>query len=271
MDIHSSDGAMTESITFVLHPETESASLDLFLKSVQDVTRLIKEVDYVLTRERPKRKWIVTELHASAPTVTISPLVDGKTLDVVAEGLRLLTSEDMEDSREPPPHFTADVLKGVKKMGRLFRGKDKARDLSFHVNGSQIAKVDARTGRKVDRILQTTFDVLGSLEGTLDAVNLHGRSIGHFMIWERMSGQPVSCEFHKSRWTDEVKSLLQRRVLVAGKVRYFANGKPTLIRDIGHIEDRTVAVSANISDFGAVPDLTSGLPPDAYLARLREQ
>ena len=258
---------MTEAITFVVHPQNEFASLDLFLKSVEDVSRLIKEVDFVVTKERSKRKWIITKLQASAPTVTISPIVDGRTLDVFAEGLQLLSADDVT---EPPPHFTADVLKDVKKMSRLFRGKDKAKGLSFHVNGSKVATIDARTREKVDRILRTTVDVFGSLEGELDAVNLHGGS-GHFTIWERLSGHPVRCEFHKSRWTDTIKALLERRVLVSGKVRYFANGKPTLIRDVDHIEDRTASTSSNVSDFGAIADLTSGLDPDEYLAKLRER
>lgn len=258
---------MAEAITFIVHPENESASLDLFLKSVEDVTRLLKEVDFVVTKERSKRKWVITRLRASAPTVTISPIVDGRTLDVVAEGLQLLSADDV---MEPPPHFTADVLKDVKRMSRLFRGRDKAKGLSFHLNGSKVATIDGRTGEKVDRILRTTVDVLGSLEGKLDAVNLHGRS-GHFTIWERLSGHPVRCEFQKDRWTDTVKALLERRVLVSGKVRYFANGKPTLIRDIDDIEDRTASTSANVSDFGAIPDLTSGLDPNEYLATLRER
>lgn len=258
---------MAEAITFVVHPENEAASVDLFLKSVEDVTRLLKEVDFVVTKERSKRKWVITRLHASAPTVTISPIVDGRTLDVVVEGLQLLSANDVT---EPPPHFTADVLKDVKKMSRLFRGRDKAKGLSFHVNGSKVATVDGRTREKVDRILRTTVDVFGSLEGELEAVNLHGNS-GHFTMWERLSGHPVRCEFKKNRWTDTVKALLERRVLVSGKVRYFSNGKPALIRDIDHIEDRTASTSANESDFGAVPGLTSGLDPDEYLTRLRER
>lgn len=259
---------MTESITFVVQPENEAASLDLFLKSVQDVTRLIKGVDYVVTRERPRRKWVITRLQSSAPTVTISPLVHGRTLDVVAQGLRLLTDKE---SREPPPHFTADVLRDVKRMRRLFRGKDKARRLSFHLNGHEVAALDSGIGEKVDRILRSTYDVAGSLEGTLEAVNLHGGAMARFTIWERISGHPVRCEFPKDRWASEVKALLERTVLVSGRVRYFANGNPALMRDLHSIEDRSATTSTSESDFGSVPDLTSGLDPQVYLERIRQQ
>ena len=257
---------MTESITFVVQPENEVASLDLFLKSIQDVTRLIKGVDYVVTRERPRRKWVITRLASSAPTVTISPLVGGRTLDVVAEGLRLLTDEE---SLEPPPHFTADVLGDVKRMRRLFRGKDKAKRLSFHVNGDEVAALDNSIGEKVDRILRSTHDVAGSLEGTLEAVNLHGGAAARFTIWERLSGHPVKCEFRKERWAAKIKGLLERTVLVSGKVRYFANGNPALMRDLLSIE--SVTTSTSESDFGSVPDLTSGLDPQKYLERIRQQ
>ena len=259
---------MTESITFVVQPETEAASLDLFLKSVQDVTRLIKGIDYVVTRERPRRKWVITRLQSSAPTVTISPLVHDRTLDVVAEGLRLLTDGE---SLEPPPHFTAEVLKDVKRMRRLFRGKDKAKRLSFHLNGHEVAALDDGIGEKVDRILRSTYDVVGSLEGTLEAVNLHGGAIARFTIWERLSGHPVRCEFRKDRWAAEVKAMLERTVLVSGRVRYFANGNPALMRDLRSIEDRSATTSTSESDFGSVPDLTSGLDPQIYLERIRQQ
>ena len=258
---------MTESITFVVHPETEETSLDLFVKSIEDVQRLIKEVDYAVTRERPRRKWIIAELHSSAPSVTISPLVDGKTLDVVAKGLRLLTAEKPS---EPPPHFTTEVLKDLKRMRRLFRGKDKARCLTFHVNGNEVAQLDSGIGEKVDRILRSTYDIAGSLEGTLEAVNLHGGAVAHFTIWERLSGHPVRCEFSKKQWAARVKALLEQSVLVSGQVRYFANGNPASIRSIRDIIDRAETTSSNESDFGSVPDLTAGLDPQAYLERIRQ-
>ena len=255
-------------LTFVINPETKDASLDLFLKSIEDISRVIKQVDFAITRERSKRKWVITRLQASSPTVTIQPLVAGETLGVVVEGLRLLSDRDLS---EPPPHFTTDVLNDVKKMRRLFRGKDKARNLSFRVNGSEIASVDSHISESVDRIFRASYDVLGSLEGTLDAVNLHGTTSASFTIWERISGHPVKCVFRKELWSEKVKDLLERRVLVAGKVRYFSNGRPALVRDIIDIEDQTRITSSNESDFGSVPELTSGQDPQVYLERIRQQ
>ena len=37
---------MAESLTFAIFPEAQSASLDLFLKAMDNVYRLVRDVDY---------------------------------------------------------------------------------------------------------------------------------------------------------------------------------------------------------------------------------
>ena len=63
---------MPDGLTFQIHPEGESTSLDLFVRVLEDVRKLVIEVDYAVNRQRSGKRWAVTRLHSSlSPTITI--------------------------------------------------------------------------------------------------------------------------------------------------------------------------------------------------------
>jgi hypothetical protein len=121
-------------------------------------------------------------------------------------------------------------------------------------------------GTKVDRVLRSGYYLLGSLEGTLEAVNLHGR--GTFTIWERVTGKPVRVGLtHEMR--EHIKALLDKRVLVAGRVRYFANGQPRSVVDLTEIRDLETSYTVR-AEFGSIPGLTGDMETPAFLKAMRE-
>jgi len=63
-------------LTFIIHPEAESVSLNLFEKSLHDIHRLVKDVDYSVTKESGARRWIISHLHSSSPTISLRPVLD---------------------------------------------------------------------------------------------------------------------------------------------------------------------------------------------------
>jgi len=258
---------MADSLTFTIHPDAQSLSLGLFLKTIEDIRRLVRDVDYAVSRERMGRLWVVSELRSSTPTITIRPVVDGtEAVDAIINGLRIVVAEH---GAEPPPHFSADVLDDLKRMRRLFAGRERARRIVFSSDGGEVATIDEGISAKVDRILRGTYSLLGSLEGMLDAINLHGRP--SFTIWDRVSGSPVRCAFPKeTAWVESVKELLQHRVLVAGQVNYFSNGVPRSVTRLRELRDMTPDLSLPQARFGSIPDLTGGKEPGDYLESLRE-
>ena len=125
---------MPESLTFVINPENQAASIDLFLKAFGDISRLLNDVDYAINRGRSRRRWIISQLHSSSPTVTVEPLLrDQETIEAVAFGIRTVTI----GTDEPPQYFTEQALEDLKRMRRLFTGKDKARSILAEGAGSQ--------------------------------------------------------------------------------------------------------------------------------------
>jgi hypothetical protein len=258
---------MPDSLTFSIQPDAETVSLNLFAKSVEDIRKLVRDVDYAVTRQHKGRRWIISRLHSTLPTMTIKSVVNGAdTVEAIATGLRIVATGI---SVEPPPHFSGDALDDLISMRRLFKGRDRAQRIICSSDGTEVASIDKGTAPKVERILRGTYTVLGSLEGTLDAINVHGP--GTFTIWDRLSGHPVRCTFPKEpSWVQRVKDLLQTRVLVSGEVAYFSNGAPRSITHVREIRDMTPDPSLPRAGFGSIPDLAGGKEPAEYLRSMRE-
>ena len=80
---------MPDGLTFAINPQTQAASIDLFLKALEDIRRLLRDVDYAIHRERTVRRWIISDLHSSSPTVSVRPLLDDEEMvRVIAAGIR---------------------------------------------------------------------------------------------------------------------------------------------------------------------------------------
>jgi len=256
-----------ESFTFEIHPDDDLVPLTLFERTIEDVRRLVKDVDYAVTRRRVGRTWVVTRLQSSAPAISIRPATDSReVIGALMDGLRMVVQEQ---TTEPPPHFTADALDDLKRMQRLFRGHQRARQVVFSTNGTAIAVIDRAIGEKVERIFRGTYTVLGSLEGMLDAINLHRTPT--FTIWDRVSGGPVRCQFPgQPDWIERVKARLQKRVLVVGQVSYFKNGVPRAISQVRDLRDMTPDATLPPATFGSILDETAKRDPVKYVKVNRE-
>jgi hypothetical protein len=241
---------MPERLTFIIDTASEFSSFDLLFKSIEDIRRLLRDVDYAMYRRKPRDEWIVHSVKSSAPTITVTPnRADQEAVNVIGEGLRNVTS----GTDQPPQHFTEKVLEDLKKMRRLFRGKARAHSMSVLMDEERIAVIGEDIHEQVDRILSYGYYNLGSLEGTLEAINVHGRA--KVTIWDRVSRSPVSCSIPKdNEWIDHVKRLLQKRVTVKGNIRYFVNGVPRSISKIVEIEDATPDPNLPRAEFGSIPN-----------------
>lgn len=241
---------MKYELTFVIYPESELASVDLLRKSLEDIGRLLKDVDRAMYGPKSTHLWYVGNIQSSAPTITVRPDPQGtEAAKAVGEGLLTVTA----GTDRPPPHFSEQALTGLRKMRRLFGGDSRARSIAVSVDGRQIAAIRGNIGDQVDRILTAGYRNLGSLEGTLEIINVHGAPT--ITIWERVSGSPVRCYIPRERtWVDRVKGLLERRVSVAGYIHYFVNGVPRFVSNVTSINDTTPDPSLPKAGFGSIPD-----------------
>lgn len=256
---------MKQGLTFAIHPDGEAVSLGLLQKTIQDVHRLVRDVDYAVTKEKGIRRWMVEELRSSIPTITIRPLLDhSETVEAIMHGLQTVS----RGSLEPPNYFTEEALEDLRRMRLLFIGRDRAKRLEFSFNGEEKAIVESDIGRKVEQILKGGYWNLGSLEGLLEALNLHGSPT--FTIWDRVSKMPIRCNFPQEReWKDLTKSLLEKRVLVTGRINYFSNGSLRSITRIEGIEDASPKLDLPKATFGSIPSEEAARGSVEFLHKVR--
>lgn len=239
---------MPNRLTFVITPSDEFSSLDLLVKSLEDVKRLLRDVDRAIHGRQSLDEWMVHSTKSSAPTITLAPKrEDTRAVIAIGEGLRSVT----EGTDQPPRYFTEPVFEDLKKMRRLFRGKGKARSLSVFVNDEETATINEDIAKQVDRILSAGYRNLGSLQGRLEAINVHRSRTA--TIWDSASGSPVRWVFPREE-LDRVKALLEKLVLVTGDIQYFSNSAPRSISEVVAIEDMTDVQYSEKAEFGSIAD-----------------
>ena len=241
---------MADDLTFVINPEAESAPFGLLLKSLEDIRRLLRDVDRAIYGPRSQHEWLVRKLASSAPTITVQPDLNGRqAAEAVGAGLRAVTA----GTNQPPQYFTEQTLVDLQKMRRLFGGRSRAKSIAVFMNGHQTATIRRDISEKVSRILTSGYHNLGSLQGTLEVINVHGAP--SVTIWDRVSRTPVRCSIPGGgEWIARAKTLLAKRVVVSGDIRYFVNGRPRSISNVTAIEDATPDPSLPRAEFGSIPD-----------------
>ncbi len=256
---------MPEGLTFTIRPDNQDASVDLFVKVFDDISRLLNEVSYAIHRDRTGRRWVIAGLHSSAPSVTVRTLLgDEESLLVVASGIREVTN--LTD--RPPEYFTEPVLERLGQMRRHFRGRDKVRSIEVALNSDVTATIQEDIREQTDRILTAGYWNLGSVEGALEALNFHGEAT--FTVWDRVSRAPVRCSLAGvPSGKEQVRELLEKRVRVTGRVRYFQNGVPRSVTDVQDIQDATPDPDLPKAGFGSIPDAEAARDPAAFLRAVR--
>lgn len=263
----SATNRMPEQLTFVINPTDEFSSFDLLVKSLEDIKRLLRDVDYAMfgRGSRREQEWVVRSIRSSAPTITVAPREDRLgSVEVVGLGLKSIT----EGTDYPPEHFTEKSLEDLQKMRRLFHGRGCARSVSVLMDDEPVASISQDIEQQADRVLSSGYHNLGSLQGRLDAINVHSSPTA--TIWDRVSGVPVRWRFPRGE-TDSVKALLERMVAVTGDIRYFSNGRPRSISNVTAYDEVARTQSTERAGFGSIPDPeVQQIGAARWLAALRE-
>ncbi len=256
---------MANSLTFIINPVDDRSSLDLLYKSLENIRQLLRDVDYALHNRGSAPGWTVHSIHASAPTLTLIPGVSGgDSVRIVAEGIKSVTG----GTDNPPEYFTELVVKDLLKMRRLFKGVSKASSLLVQMDNEQVACIDGNIEQQAKRILSSGYHCLGSLQGKLDAINIHKSS--NATIWDEVSNAPVRWSFAREE-VSRVRELLGKSVLVSGDIYYFSNGVPRSIARAIHFEDLSSTYHRVRAGFGSIPDArVREVGAAAWLRSIRE-
>ena len=257
---------MSSELKFVINPSESAAPFSLLVKSLDNIQKVLRAVDRTVNGAHSDNEWIVRNLASSAPTIALEATNNGFASRVFCDGIKQV----VEGTDQPPAWYSEQALVALKRTNRLFSGRRKARSMDVFLDNRPVATIELGIAHKVDRILATDDSNLGSLEGTLEIINVHSRP--SITLWERMSRMPVRCTIPDDPgWIQRAKALLNKRVWVSGRIHYFAGGRPRYMAHVTKITDATPNSDLPKAGLGSIPDLQVNADGTVeWLERIRE-
>jgi hypothetical protein len=135
------------------------------------------------------------------------------------------------------------------------------------------AELTAKAVQNIDKLLQAPYESLGSIEGHLEGINLHATP--RFIVYEQRTGKAVTCLFGQFReeLMEKIKSSLEERVVVAGRLYRNSKGEPVRIKlrsasDL-QVFGRDLKILRMADLRGSDRDFTGGLSVQEYVRRMR--
>jgi hypothetical protein len=159
-----------------------------------------------VVRFRVTPEQIAKDLAPNAPTTIV---------DAVASGV-----VNLERAPDRPQYFTDQALD---QAARLVALRQDVGSLGV-MNGKVGSSITDTFRQHVDSLLGIQYYEEGSIEGTLEAVNVHDRS--RFSVYDVLTRRPIKCNFGDRISIDQIAGALKKRVMIFGRIAYRANGVP---------------------------------------------
>lgn len=208
--------------------DVDELPLRAFVAAGERLSGLLREVAsaYMGVEQEPAR-WLVhvesgsvlLPLRGEPTSDEIAPSRVRELAPIVAEGLAILESLPVR-----PPYFTDRALEHARELAKLASD-----DLPVSVrNGQARASLSAQLVANVDKVLGPDDLSYGTVEGALDALNVHGQ-VKRFHVYDAVSGLRVECRFTAKVTLEDLRPAIGRRVAVRGVIRTRPDGRPVSI------------------------------------------
>jgi hypothetical protein len=172
---------------------------------------------------------------------------------------------DLELNAVTPPYLSEFGLRRAEELTRLI-GRDGAQAFTFTTRDRSIS-VTQKTTENLGKLLPIKRYSVGSVEGILEAINLHKKA--RVIVYHAITNKGISCEFEPEMWMHFVKENLGKRVVVFGKLHKNANGDTLRVT-----VDQIKAVEGKrflLPDIGTLhePGFPSAMSTAEYLRSIR--
>lgn len=207
----------------------------------QKFSALIEEVANEYTGVRHPVRWIVEveagsvrlPLRAETAVEQVRPSAACEIGSVIAGGL-----SQLEESATRPEHFNDKALEQAKALAALASDKF---PLAVR-NGTAGVQMTRQLSVNAEKVLGTPKETLGTIEGRLEALNVHGTS-RDFSVWP-VGGKAVKCVFDdRLDLETDVLPAIQKRVAARGRIKTRPNGERSV-----EVEDLKVLPSPVSAD-----------------------
>lgn len=223
----------------------------------------------------PRSRWAFSRLEIGSVRATLAPLEPrpGATFaDLERIEARAFTGFSLtEESELLPDGWSVNAARKARQLASgLGTMPDTGMRLALIVDGERRGVVDVthRTAVNLRRAMQVRRESIGSVTGAIDSMSVHKKPVAG--LWSIRGGRRITVDLS----TDLVARALEvlgRQVTVRGRIRRNAAGQILGVRASSIEVARDPADAPPLASFvGAIPDLTGGLDPAAYLEAIRE-
>jgi len=219
-------------VTFEL--ETDDLLLRHFLEIGDSFASLLREVSRERFPQTPVR-WVVDRISLASPMrLEVRPAANVERLssDLLSDLSTAVVSglDQIQRTAQRPNYFSDTALEQAKTLaGDVSTGRSRVRFASRRAQEERIVEVTAQFISHVDEILGQTITAIGSIEGRLEWLNVHGES-RVFNVYDHLTGDRIRCEFGSRIPIREVGAAIGLRVGVHGEVFYRESGEIVRVR-----------------------------------------
>lgn len=223
------DASVTNDGSLALTFDSPKITAGDLTRLVQSLSGLVREVSETMVPDQ-KVEWQVRHVSKDSPlTLEIFPVAQvrhprPRALDGLNEQI-IRGIREVQTGGARPDAFSDAALRHARHLVESIRGRDRTLELR---SSEEHVRVTQELGVQVDSILEGSYKEYGSIEGTLDAINLHGQE--EFEVYDRYTGKPTRCYFDATVDLERVIVSLRKRVLIEGEVSYRKTGEPVSMK-----------------------------------------
>lgn len=262
--------AAPDCLTVTVHgPAASGGRVDaaVYARFLFDFLTCVRRVESRVRREGQEPvRFAIAEMHASAPTLSISPVAALPEHGARVVAAYMQTAEALEERGDHPPYIDAPTLQSFRKLAR-YVGDGLG---GIAITGREVrVTVTRRLERAVNRLLGMVLKTRGSFTGRLEYINAH-RGL-KCRIYPRTGPSYVECRFGPEL-LPEMAAGLKRSVTVSGTLYYLGFQAFPYRIDADDVVVRPADDELpTIWDlWGLAPDVTGGVPVEEYVRGLRD-
>lgn len=252
-----------------LEGEPKTIYMSAFLTAVNSWVKMLADLDSGISGQaKGTLDWIVSDLATGSLQVAVESRsrLEGqnygpKVEEASVNGLRLLEIEGLT-----PPYMSEAGIISAKRMLKLI-GNCGVTGITIQ-NTFEGVGLSARASANIDQLLPIRHRALGSVEGKLEMISIHGNK-PQFLVYHHRTHKAVRCVF-PAEMLEQVKDALGSRVIAIGQIHLNAKNEPVRV-DIEEIRIlRTESDLPSIARItGIDPDFTGDLSTAEYLRGIR--
>lgn len=221
---------ITKSKTVTLTLEGDSIPLEKFKQAVTSFLDLVESVSQEATGDGEKIEWDVSVKSGSA-IVSVTPHYSAETKDAVREVISAIPEGIASLSRgieKAPRLFNTSAIRAMKRLSGVHELSENGLTKVKIIAKRKIKTITNRVAATVDKMIGTSYESYGSVEGKLQILSDRGGF--KFSVYDALFGRRIDCFVkNEANLVNEAISGFRHRVRVSGTVQYNKEGLPISI------------------------------------------